>query len=73
MNLEQEILEARGKNWAKLVATKADKIAAERRYDDDLSLQILNGTIFNEAVDRVALEIQLGLYDKMLMPVECNL
>ena len=73
MNLEQEILEARGKNWAKLVSQRADQITEQRKYDDDLMIQILNGDIFNEAVDQIALEIQLGLYDKMLMPIECNL
>ena len=73
MNLEQEILEARGKNWAKLVSQRADQIAEQCKYDDDLMIRILNGDIFNEAVDQIALEIQLGLYDKMLMPIECNL
>ena len=73
MNLEQEIFEARGKNWAKLVSMRADKITEQRKYDDDLMIQILNGDIFNEAVDQIALEIQAGLYDKMLMPIEYNL
>ena len=73
MNLEQEILEARGKNWAKLVSQRADQIAEQRKYDSDLMVQILNGDIFDEAINQIALEIQLGLYDRMLMPVECNL
>lgn len=73
MNLEQEILEARVKNWAKLVFQRADQIAEQKEHDDDLMIQILNGDIFNEAVDQIALEIQMGLYDKMLMPVERNL
>jgi hypothetical protein len=73
MNIEQEILEARGKNWAKLVSQRADKISEQRKYDDDLMIQILNGDIFEEAVNQIALEICLGKYDKMLMPIECNL
>lgn len=73
MNIEQEILEARGKNWAKLVSQRADQIAEQRRHNDDLMIQILNGDIFDEAVNQIALEIQMGLYDKMLMPIECNL
>lgn len=73
MNLEQEILEARGKNWAKLVSQRADQIAEQRKYDSDVMIQILNGDIFDEAINQIALEIQMGLYDKMLMPIECNL
>lgn len=73
MSIEQEIFEARGKNWAKLVSQRADIIAEQRKYDDDLMIQILNGDIFEEAVNQIALEIQMGLYDKMLMPIECNL
>lgn len=73
MSLEQEIFEARGKNWAKLVSQRADKISEQRKYDDDLMIQILNGDIFEEAANQIALEIQLGKYDKMLMPIEYNL
>ena len=73
MNLEQEIFEARGKNWAKLVSQRADEISEQRKCDDDLMIQILNGDIFEEAVNQIALEIQLGKYDKMLMPIEYNL
>lgn len=73
MSLEQEIFEARGKNWAKLVSQRADEISEQRKYDDDLMIQILNGDIFEEAVNQIALEIQLGKYDKMLMPIEYNL
>ena len=73
MNLEQEILEARSKNWARLVSLRADKIAEQRKYNDDLMIQILNGDIYEEAVNQIALEIQSGLYNEMLMPRECNL
>lgn len=73
MNLEQEIFETRSKNWVKLVAKRADKIAEQRQYNDDLMIQILNGDIHREAVNQIALEIKMGFYDKMLMPKECNL
>lgn len=73
MNLEQEIFETRGRNWARLVAKRADKIAEQRQYNDDLMIQILNGDIYREAVNQIALEIKMGFYDKMLMPKECNL
>lgn len=72
MNLEQEIFETRGKHWAKLVAKRADQITEQRKHNDDLMIQILNGDIFEEAVRQIALEIQCGLYDKMLMPIEYN-
>jgi hypothetical protein len=73
MNLEQEILEARGKNWAKLVSKRADEISEQRKYNDDLMIQILNGDIYEEAVNQIALEIQAGMYDKMMMPINLNL
>lgn len=73
MNIEQEILEARGKRWAQLVAQRADQIAEQRQDEDDAFIQILNGDIFEEAINQVALEIRCGLYDKMLMPIEYNL
>lgn len=73
MNIEQEILNTRGKNWARLVSKRADQICEQRKNNDDLMIQILNGDIFREAVDQIALEIKLGIYDKMLMPIEPNL
>lgn len=73
MKLEDEILIAKGKNWARLVSKRADEISEARKNNDDLMIQILNGDIFDEAVNQIALEIQLGMYDKMLMPIECNL
>lgn len=73
MNLEKEILLQKGKNWAKLVAQRADKLCEIRKNDIDLMMQILNGNIFEEAVNQIALEIQCGLYDKMLLPQELNL
>lgn len=73
MKLEDEILIAKGKNWARLVSKRADEISEARKNNDDLMIQILNRDIFDEAVNQIALEIQLGMYDKMLMPVECNL
>lgn len=72
MNLEQEILEVRGKNWARLVSQRADLITEQRKNEDDIFIQILNGDIFEEAVDQIALEIKAGMYDKMLMPIECS-
>lgn len=73
MTLNDEILLAKGKNWAKLVSERADKLCELRKNDVDLMIQILNGDIFNEAVNQIALEIQSGFYDKMLMPIECNI
>lgn len=71
--MEKELLLAKGKNWAKLVAKRADKICKLRENEEDLSIKILNGDIFNEAVEQIALEIKCGLYDSMLMPKEYNL
>ena len=71
--LEDKILEAKGKRWAQLVNERADKLCEIRKNEDDLFIQLLTGKIFDDAVDQIALEIQSGLYDKMLMPKECNL
>lgn len=73
MNLDEEILLAKGRNWAKLVSERADKLCELRQNDTNIMVQILSGDIFNEAVDQIALEIKAGCYDKMLMPVECNI
>ena len=73
MTLDDEILLAKGKNWAKLVSERADKLCELRQNDVDLMIQILNGDIFDEAVTQIALEIQSGFYDKMLMPIEYNM
>lgn len=73
MNLDEEILLAKGRNWAKLVAERADKLCELRQSDSDIMVQILSGDIFDEAVNQIALEIKAGCYDKMLMPAECNI
>lgn len=70
--LEDEILLAKGRNWAALVTERADKLCEIRKNETDLMIQILNGSIFDEAVNQIALEIKAGLYDKMLIPVEYN-
>lgn len=71
--MENEVLLAKGRNWAKLVAKRADKLCELHKNDIDLSIKILNGEIFDEAVKQIALEIKCGLYDSMLMPKEYNL
>lgn len=71
--LEEQILIAKGKNWAKLVTERADKLCEIKKDETDLMIQILNGDIFNQAVEQIALEIKSGIYDKMLIPKENNL
>lgn len=71
--LQEKIYEAKARNWAKLVQDRADKLCEIRKDDDDIFIQLLTGKIFDEAVDQIALEIQLGLYDDMLMLKEYNL
>lgn len=68
--LKDEILLAKGKNWAKLVADRADKLCEIKQDEPDLLIKMLNGDIFEQAVDQIALEIKCGLYDKMLVPIE---
>ena len=68
MILEEEIYQAKIKNWVKLVADRADKLCELRKDEEDIFIQLLSGKIYEEAVDQIALEIQSGLYDKMLMP-----
>ena len=64
---------AKGKNWARLVAQRADKLCEIKQNEDDLFIQLLSGDIFEQAVEQIQLEIKAGLYDKMLMPKEYNL
>lgn len=71
--MQEEIQRAKVINWAKLVEERANKLCEIRQNDTDLFVQLLSGDIFNKAVDQIALEIQAGLYDEMLMPKECNL
>lgn len=69
MKLEDEILLARGRNWARLIAEKTNKICEKYKNDTDLMLKILNGDIFNEAQEEIAFELKTGKLDKMLMPL----
>lgn len=71
--LQDKIYEAKAKRWAQLVSERADKLCEIRKDEDDLFIQLLTGKIFEDAVDQIALEIQSGLYDDMLMPKEYNL
>lgn len=71
--MENELLLAKGRNWAKLVTQRADKLCELHQEDEELTLKILTGQIFDEAVEQIALEIKCGLYDSMLMPKEYNL
>lgn len=71
--LQEKIYDAKARNWAKLVQDRADKLCELRKDEDDVFIQLLTGKIFEEAVDQIALEIQSGLYDDMLMPKEYNL
>ena len=73
MVLQDELFQAKARNWAKLVSERADKLCELRKDDDDIFIQLLTGKIFDEAVEQIALEIKSGLYDEMLMPRECNL
>ena len=71
--LQDELLMAKGKQWAKLVAERCDKLAEIRQDETDLMVQLLTGQIFDDAVEQIALEIRCGLYDSMLQPKENNL
>ena len=71
--LQDKIYEAKAKRWAQLVSERADKLCEIRKDEDDIFIQLLTGKIFDDAVNQIALEIQSGLYDEMLMPKECNL
>lgn len=70
--ISEEIEIAKAKNWAKLVQERADLLCEIRKNDIDIMIQLLTGKIFNDAVDQIALEIQSGFYDDMLMPKELN-
>lgn len=71
--LQDKIYESKAKRWAQLVSERVDKLCEIRKDEDDIFIQLLTGKIFDDAVDQIALEIQSGLYDEMLMPKEYNL
>ena len=71
--MEKEILNAKAFNWAKIINEKCDRICEERKNDVDLTVDILNGTIYEQAQEEFGKEKMLGLYDSMNMPVEYNL
>lgn len=71
--LQEKIYDAKVKNWIKLVQDRADKLCEIRKDDEDIFIQLLTGDIFDEAVNQIAVEIQAGIYDDMLMPKEYNL
>ena len=71
--LQEKIYDAKVKNWIKLVQDRADKLCEIRKDDEDIYIQLLTGDIFDEAVNQIAVEIQAGIYDDMLMPKEYNL
>ena len=70
--LMEEIEIAKAKNWARLVQDRADKLCELRKEEPDAFIQLLTGKIFEDAVNQIALEIQSGFYDEMLMPKEDN-
>lgn len=70
MNLREEILLARGKNWARLIVEKTNRICKERQCEVDLMIEILNGSIFEQAQNEIAYELKTGQLDKMLMPIK---
>lgn len=69
MNLRKEIKLAQGYNWAKLVTEKCDRICKEKQYDPDLFINILNGSIFDQAQMEIRNELQNGKLDCMLTPI----
>lgn len=71
--LLDRIEEAKAKNWVRLVSDRADKLCEIRKDEPDVFIQLLTGKIFEDAVDQIALEIQSGFYDEMLLPKENNL
>lgn len=68
MNLEQEILIARGKNWARLIVEKQTEFAKQEKNDVGLMLDILNGNVYELAQQEIAVDLATGKLDKMLMP-----
>ena len=71
--LQEKIYDAKVKNWIKLIQDRAYKLCEIRKDDEDIFVQLLTGGIFDEAVNQIAVEIQAGIYDDMLMPKEYNL
>lgn len=69
MDLKKEILLARGKNWARLMNEKINRICYEKKDDIDLMIKLINGDIYDQAQKEIADEIKIGKLDKMLIPI----
>lgn len=69
MGLQQDILIARGKNWARRVMQKADELCEQRKDDIGLMLDILSGNIYDRAQALVAEELKTGVVDGMFIPI----
>lgn len=69
MNLKKEILLSRGKNWARLMNEKINRICYEKKDDIDLMIKLINGDIYDQAQKEIADEIKIGKLDKMLIPI----
>ena len=69
MDLKKEILLSRGKNWARLITEKTNRICKERQGDIDLMIKLINGDIYDQAQEEIKYELKTGKLDKMLMPI----
>ena len=62
---KNEIKKAMEFNRALAIAERADELTQERIQDVSLMLDILNGSIFNRAVEQIEYEKQIGMRDSM--------
>lgn len=69
MKLKDEILLARGRNWARLINEKTNRICKERQGDIDLMIKLTNGDIYDQAQEEIKYELKTGKLDKMLIPI----
>lgn len=70
MNIEQEIFEAKIKNWCDVITQKVERLIKEHINDVDLSIKLLNGDFYEMAQTEFACEIAQGKYDNMVCPVD---
>ena len=69
MDFKKEISLSRGKNWARLMNEKINRICYEKKDDIDLMIKLINGDIYDQAQEEIADEIKTGKLDKMLIPI----
>ena len=71
--IEKRIFEARVSNWVAIIQDNFKQIIVEHINDPDFGVKLQDGTYLEMAQELFCEQVKQGKYDKMCMPIECNL